>query len=339
MRKLALLLVVVLVTMTALPLAQAQEEETPPSIGDIVMEAAANPDDPQFTILLAALQVADPAFLDRLTNPDTVAATFTTVFAPTDEAFMEAFNGLGITAEDVLADPDLVTAVLSYHILPGIFSTENFAAHESALYGTFYPHTPLTISSDEEGTISVGFASIVTPDIPALNGMIHVIDSVLIPEMAAEEAMMEEPTQSIYEILQTREDFSIFLEAMELMGFQTDLSITPYTLFIPTDDVLNAFMESIGVTKEELFANTDTITPILFYHFLSGSFHGADLVTLAGEEGAVFGTQQPGTFMILTVDGDTISIDGGVATVVEPDIYATNGVIHVIDNVLLPSGE
>jgi uncharacterized surface protein with fasciclin (FAS1) repeats len=341
MRKVALLLVIALLTLTALPLAQAQEE-TPPTIGQIVMDSASNADEPQFTILLAALQAADPAFLDRVSNPDTIAATFTTVFAPTDEAFLAAFDALGVTPADVLADPDLLNSVLAYHVMPGIFTAENFAARSGALYGTFYPHFPLTITVEDDGTVKADNATVITADIAALNGIIHVIDSVLLPMMGEdmmEGEMMEEPTQSIYEILQSREDFSIFLEAMDMMGFQTDLSITPYTLFIPTDAVFNAFFESAGVTKEELLANTDTITPILFYHFLAGEFHAADIVTLAeaGEEGAVFGTQQPGTFMTLTLDGESVKIDGA-ATVVEADILATNGVIHVIDSILLPSG-
>lgn len=350
MRKYALLLMVLMLLLSAVLPATAQDEQ-PPLIGEVILERVGSTDAPEFTVFYAALQIADPAYLDRLTNPDTAAATFTTVFAPTDEAFNALMEETGMTVEVLAGNPSLVSTILAHHILPGIFTAENLASRESALFGTFVPHNALSITTDGE-TVMINDATVVEADIPAFNGTIHVVDKVLLPHAAVEAMMATEPEataepemaapeQSIYEILQTREDFSYFLELMELMGFQTDLSITHYTLFLPTNDVFDAFLEAQGITKEDLFANTDTITPIAFYHFLSGTFTSADVAEAFEVGGAdlVFGTQQPGTYMTLSVEGETITVDGGMATVVEADILATNGVIHVIDNILLPSGQ
>ncbi|MBZ0306630.1 MAG: fasciclin domain-containing protein [Anaerolineae bacterium] len=335
--KKVILLGMMLVLVAVLVFPAAAQEETPPTIGQLVSDRAASEDAPQFTILLEALKVADQRFIERLSDPDMVAATFTTVFAPTDDAFTALLEEMQMTPEDLLANPDLVNEVLAYHILPGIFAAENFAARETALYGTFVPHTALTITSDGE-TIQVNDATVVEADIPALNGMVHVIDKVLLPASLDDETalMVDEELPTIYEILQSREDFSYFLELMDMMGFQTDLMVTNYTLFLPTNDVLDAFFTQVGVTKEDLFANTDTITPVAFYHFLSGTFTAEDLMLMSEEGELVFGTQQPGTFMTITVDGETVKADA--AAVTEADIMAKNGVIHVIDTVLLPSG-
>lgn len=335
MRKLPLFLLV-LVLMTGLALPTSAQDETPPTISEIVAERAADPDNPEFTVFAEALKVADQRFVDRLSDPDIVAATFTTLFIPTDEAFTALLETMQMTPEDMLGNTQLLNEVLAYHILPGIFAAENFAASESALYGTFTPHTALTITYDGEN-VKVDNATVVEADITALNGIIHVIDQVLLPATLGMEApAMDEEPPTIYEILQSREDFSYFLELMDMMGFQTDLMVTNYTLFLPTNEVLDAFFEQVGVTKDDLFANTDTITPIAFYHFLSGTFTAEDLVLIAEEGGAVFGTQQPGTFMTVTIDGESVKVDA--ATVTEADIIAKNGVIHVIDTVLLPSG-
>lgn len=340
MRKYALLVVVLLLALTtALP--TAAQDEQPPLISEVLLERAGSTDAPEFTILLAALQVADPAFLQRVSDPEIAAATFTTVFAPTDAAFTALLAELEVTPEELLAQPELVSQVLAYHIVPGIFTAENFAARSDTLYGTFVPHTALVVTVDGEA-VKIDSSNVVEADIPAFNGIIHVVDAVLLPATLGmeEPEMTEAPEQSLYEILQSREDFSYFLELMDMMGFQTDLMVTNYTLFLPTNEVFDAFFESVGVTKEDLFANTDTITPVAFYHFLSGTFTAEDLALITEGEGqAVFGTQQPGTFMTLAPEGETFSIDGGAATVVEADLLATNGVIHVIDAILLPSGE
>lgn len=329
-----LLIIVIFLAANMLPTTLAQDGQ--PTIAEI-LQSRAQSDTPEFTLLLAALQAADPALWERLSNPEMAAATFTTVFAPTDAAFTAWLTTLGLEPETLLADTNLLTAVLSNHVMPGVFTSDNFSAEPTAYWGTFFPHAGLQFEV-VDGTLTVNGANIVEGDIPALNGAVFVIDQVLLPPMAENEGTaIEVPEETMWDILASRDDFSIFTEAIDLLGFQLDHKVTDYTFFIPTDDVVNAFLEQVGITKEEFFANTDTLTPILFYHFLAGTFDSHDLIEMQPEEGdLLFGTQQPGTFMTITVDDDIIMVDN--AKVVEPDIYTANGVIHVIDAVLLPSG-
>jgi uncharacterized surface protein with fasciclin (FAS1) repeats len=111
-----------------------------------------------------------------------------TVFAPTDAAFGAAFEALGVTAADVLADQANLTSILLYHVLPGSFSAETViavasAAPEGVKVATLLPGTTVTITV-VDGAVKVNDATVVTPDVAATNGVIHVVDGVLLPPSA-----------------------------------------------------------------------------------------------------------------------------------------------------------
>jgi len=103
----------------------------------------------------------------------------------------------------------------------------------------------------------------------------------------------------------------------------------PFTVFAPTEEAFANALEALGVTAEELLANPD-LASILTYHVVPGKVLAADVVTLAGTDVATVN----GATVAITVDGDTVKVND--ATVVQTDIEASNGVIHVIDTVLLP---
>ncbi len=118
------------------------------------------------------------------------------------------------------------------------------------------------------------------------------------------------------------------LEAAELVD--TLKGDGPFTVFAPTDEAFAAALADLGLTAEELLADTETLTSILTYHVVAGEVPAADVVTLDGQEvetvnGATIG---------ITIDGDTVMVND--ATVIQADVFASNGVIHVIDSVLLP---
>ena len=113
------------------------------------------------------------------------------------------------------------------------------------------------------------------------------------------------------------------LEAADLVG--TLKSEGPFTVFAPTDEAFAALPEG---TLDALLADIPTLTDILLYHVVPGKVMAADVV---GLESA---TTVQGSDLAITVDGDTVSI--GDATVVTTDVEASNGVIHVIDTVLIP---
>ena len=126
-------------------------------------------------------------------------------------------------------------------------------------------------------------------------------------------------------------DFTTLVAAVEAAGLvETLQGEGPYTVFAPTDEAFAAALEDLGLTAEELLADTETLTSILTYHVVEGEVPAADVVTLDGEEVPTVN----GATVTIGVDGDTVTVND--ATVIATDIFATNGVIHVIDSVLLP---
>ena len=103
----------------------------------------------------------------------------------------------------------------------------------------------------------------------------------------------------------------------------------PFTVFAPTEEAFAAALDALGLTAEELLASPD-LAGILTYHVVPGNVPAADVVTLDGQSVATVN----GAEVTIAVDGETVMVND--ATVVTTDIAASNGVIHVIDSVLLP---
>lgn len=342
MRNLRFVLAFALMALVAVVPAFGQDMADEPTIAEIVV-AATEGDAPEFTVLLAAVSAANPAFLEVLSDPEAGV----TVFAPTDAAFAALLEALGVTAEDVLADTALLDTVLAYHVVPGVFNAEAVAAADGALLGTYLANAALAVSVTDDG-VFVNESQVVSADIMASNGIVHVIDAVLVPEMGEGEMMgeMEEPTASIAETVMSAADadepqFTVLLAAV----MAADPSIAamlsdggPYTVFAPTDEAFAALLEALGVSAEELLAQTDLLNTVLAYHVVPGKFDAATVVGAAGEEGFSIATLLPGGLLnVAVVDGGVVIND--TVNVVATDIYATNGIIHVIDAVLVPEME
>lgn len=157
------------------PGAEATEEPTMEEPTGSIPEVAAAAG--TFSTLLAAAQAA--GLVDALTNGGPY-----TVFAPSDEAFAATLTELGLTAEAVLADTELLTAILTYHVVPFPFYSAEVVALSGAYMGTLLPGYAVAITVDESGNVFVDDAQVVAVDIAATNGVIHVIDSVLIPDLS-----------------------------------------------------------------------------------------------------------------------------------------------------------
>ena len=156
-------------------------------------------------------------------------------------------------------------------------------------------------------------------------------DTTEAPAEAPTETTVAEPTMDIVETATAAGDFTTLVAAVEAAGLvETLQGEGPYTVFAPTDEAFAAALEDLGLTAEELLADTETLTSILTYHVVEGEVPAADVVTLDGEEVPTVN----GATVTIGVDGDTVTVND--ATVVATDIFATNGVIHVIDSVLLP---
>ncbi len=279
----------------------SSEAPTPIAAGDpnIVDVAVASGD---FSTLVSALQAAGLVSTLQGDGPFTV-------FAPSDDAFASLPDG---ALDALLADPELLTRVLLYHVVPGRVLASEVVGLSSA---TTVNGADVTITAGG-GTVMIDDATVIATDIEATNGVIHVIDDVLFPEV-------------VFDVIQTAQDaggFGTLLAALGAAGLTDFLGGDgPFTVFAPTDD---AFAALPAHTIEALLADTDRLTDILTYHVVAGAVTSDVVVTLPSAE------TLNGASVEITVEGGSVMVDGASVTVV--DIEATNGIIHVIDAVLLP---
>jgi uncharacterized surface protein with fasciclin (FAS1) repeats len=244
-----------------------------------------------------------------------------TVFAPTNAAFAALLSELGVSKAELLGNKPLLTAVLSYHVLGQKVERDAIPLGRAIapLSGGFFKIEASGGLKMTDGRNRV--ANIVDTDIEATNGVVHVIDRVLLPA-----------DKDIVATAQSLPDFSILVEAVAAAGLvQTLQGAGPFTVFAPSNEAFAAALSELGLTKAELFANKALLTKVLTYHVVAGRVLKAE-VPLG----------QP----IATVEGQTFTINASlqitdqnnrVSTLAATDVFASNGVIHVLDRVLLPA--
>lgn len=277
---------------------------------DIVGIASGSED---FSILVAALEKAGLVEALQAEGPFTV-------FAPTNTAFEALLAGLNITAEDLLGHPQLAD-VLLYHVVPGqVMSTSLSNGMTAETLGGE------TLTVDLTDGVKINASNVTTPDILAKNGVIHVIDQVLVPD-TFQLAPATAPLPSIVDIAVGSEDFTILVAALQKAGLVEALQAEgPFTVFAPTNTAFEALLGALGITAEELLGQPQ-LADVLLYHVVSGKVMSTDLQNGMTAE---------------TLGGQAIAIDltDGVkindSKVTSADIEASNGVIHVIDSVLVP---
>ena len=299
-------------------------ETTDESAMDIVDTAVAAGN---FTTLVAAVQAA--GLVDTLKSEGPF-----TVFAPTDEAFAALPEG---TVESLLADPEgALTDILLYHVVSGKVMAADAVGLDGQMVETVGGKSfAVTLDGD---SLKIDDATVIQPDIETSNGVIHVIDSVLIP--ASDEAAVEAESDmsdmaepmDIVDTAVAAGNFTTLVAAVQAAGLVDTLkSEGPFTVFAPTDEAFAALPEG---TVESLLADPEgALTDILLYHVVSGKVMAEDAMGLDGQIVETVG----GKSFTVTLDGDSLKIDD--ATVIQPDIETSNGVIHVIDTVLIPATE
>jgi transforming growth factor-beta-induced protein len=279
----------------------------PVAPGTIAEIAAA---DGRFTTLVAAAQAA--GLVGALNSEGPL-----TVFAPTDDAFAALPEG---TVEALLADIPALTNILLYHVVAGQAMAADVVGLTSV---TTLQGQDISIKVEGGNVYLNDSVMVILTDIEAANGVIHVIDAVLLPpaaEMAAEMG-------TIAEIAVADGRFTTLVAAAQAAGLVDALNGEgPLTVFAPTDD---AFAALPAGTIEALLADIPTLQSILLYHVVAGKVMAADVVNL---ESAA--TLEGSLISISTHDGG-VFLNGNVQVIIT-DIEASNGVIHVIDAVLLP---
>jgi len=251
-----------------------------------------------FDTLVAAVKAA--GLVEALKAPGPL-----TVFAPTDEAFAKLPKG---TVESLLKPENRtkLAEILTYHVVPGQVTADQAATLPKAdtVQGTS------VLISAQDGKIRVGEATVLKADIEASNGIIHVIDAVLLPK-------------DIVGTAQAAGQFDTLLAAAEAAGLVDALKGKgPLTVFAPTDAAFAALPDG---TVEDLLRpeNRDRLATILKYHVVAGEVTLTHRPTQTLQGGAV-DIRPTGSFRV------------DEATVLLADVRATNGLVHVIDRVLLP---
>ena len=260
-----------------------------------------------FKTLVAAVQAA--GLVDTLNGTGPF-----TVFAPTDEAFAKLPAG---TLEMLLKPENKakLAAILTYHVVPGAVKAADVVKLKNA--GTVNGQR-VDIKVDG-AKVQVDGANVVTTDIACSNGVIHVIDTVILPVDG-----------NIVDVAAKNGSFNTLVAAVKAAGLVETLSGKgPFTVLAPTDA---AFAKLPAGTLEMLLKpeNKKQLVDILTYHVVPGVAAYSDAVVKMTEVPTVLGSP-----IAVKVVGGKVTLNG--ATVVIADVEATNGVIHVVDTVILPS--
>ncbi len=283
----------------------------PKSITDVVQENG------DFTILRAAL--------DRAGLTDALRSGTLTVFAPNDAAFIA--SGFPDAAAVTALPVDDVKELLEYHVLNTTVEAGDIASANAQSTATLGGQT-VYITKNATG-VYVNGIKVVTADIDASNGVIHVIDRVLDP-----------PTENLLQLVQGNPELSYLLAAATRAGEGDSAvlaaltsSAAAYTVFAPTNQ---AFIDAGFPTEASLTAaNADTLAGIILYHVVPGRVFGSDLAngsvaTAAGDSVTV------DVSIGLKVTGIGNGTDASNIPASTANTLATNGVVHIIDRVLLP---
>ena len=275
-----------------------------------IVEVAQNT--PELSILVEAVLAAGLA--------PTLSTGSLTVFAPTNSAFAALLTELGVTKEALLADKALLTAVLTYHVLGTAVARADIPAGKAItpVSGGFFKIETTGGLKVTDGRNRV--SNITATDIRASNGVVHLVDRVLLPA-----------NKDIVATASALPDFSILVEAVVAAGLASTLQREgPYTVFAPTNAAFAGLLAELNVTKDALLADTDLLTKVLTYHVVAARVLKAEV---------------PVNTAITTVQGQTLVVGTDLAItdqnmrksqIVATDVFTSNGVIHVVDKVLLP---
>ncbi len=293
---------------------------------------------PDQTIAEIATATADLSILvDALERaPDLLAAASDetadlTVFAPTNAAFASLLTTLseatGNTYDGLEDIPDYVLErVLTYHILAASKTAAELEASETTLEGSALAINASSGVIINENVNVVGDMA----DIAASNGVVHVIDAVLVPPFIAD-ALGTVLAPALFDMESRFTTLIMAVETAGLAGALTNPEAT-LTVFAPTNDAFNAYIESAGLSGAEALLAAENLGEILQYHVLGTTVASTDIA--AGS--SMVPTLLEGSSIYISNNGDEGIYLNGEAQVIAPDLSTDNGVVHAIDAMLVP---
>jgi uncharacterized surface protein with fasciclin (FAS1) repeats len=293
------------------------KEDTPavtptPTIAETVIAGT------NFTLLKAALTKAE------LVTTFQGAGTFT-VFAPTDDAF----KAVGIDQAFITANTkETLAGVLKFHVLDKKVAAAEIATADNTAVTTLNGTAYVTKNA---GGVSINGAKVTSADVPASNGVIHVIDRLILP-----------PSKDIVAFLQGNADYSLLVAAVVKAGLVSTLQGTgPFTVFAPKNSAFTAlgapYSTTAGINGLDA-TQTAALKNILLYHVVGARVFSQNLK--AGSVGTALTSKSVTIDLTNGVKVTGIAAGNTAGVVTSPvgsfNAVATNGVIHTIDKVLLP---
>ncbi|WP_462248697.1 fasciclin domain-containing protein [Ekhidna sp.] len=298
---------------------------TPPVEDPNLVEAAT---DAGLTILLDAITAVDGL------SDDLASANAITVFAPNDAAFAAALDAYGVTTLDQLVAElggiDNLETVLGFHVVGAVAFASDLAEGDQTL--TTLAGLDLTVNksgnnvtvTDANGAIS----SVVTADVSIENGVVHVIDGVLLPTLELPSVVDAS----------TGAGLTTLLDAVTAAELGTTLtSAESITVFAPTNDAFGGLLERYDAADLDELVNIiglEAVSEVLKFHIVPAVAFSHDL-----EEGNQTFTTLQGQDLTVTVDAGNVTVTdylGFSYSVSVADVAIANGVVHVIDGVVLP---
>lgn len=306
-----------------------------------IVEIAIETDD--LSLLVDALQAANAGLVETLSGDGPF-----TVFAPTNDAFVELLDILGddytsLADFDTQEELDLLVDILTYHVVPNVAALADDLSNGQQLPTVFGDNLKI---NKKDGNVHVidatdDNASVDIPDVVASNGVVHVIDKVLLPQVALD-FVASLQLKTIVEIAIETDDLSLLVEALQTANaglVETLSGDGPFTVFAPTNEAFEELLDILGddfhsLSDFDTQAERDILVKVLTYHVVVGTAAFKDDLS-NGQQIETFQGENVG----INIKNGSVRIEDATddkAKVVLPDVEASNGVVHVIDKVLLP---
>lgn len=319
------------------------DDDTPPqqsgSLADTLV--AVSEEEGEFTLFVEALE--ETAFDVTLHT----GGPFT-VFAPTDAAITAYLRAQGIAPPEFLENIELVTQVLQYHVIAGRFLSRNIVEYSGGALATTLPGTALDVTMIGD-TLYINESRVVGTDIVASNGVIFTVDSILLPPdsgIVVNESVEADDSSTGLEdngdtpqplftlnVLTEQETLEGFVQAIQSSPIATELvnASGPYTIFAPTDEGFGGALEILGISGNDLIADTDRLNTTLFYHVIPMQLTTENLQDL---DDVYIGTIAAGLAVrVNVIDGEIYINRGRIGN----DLIASNAQIYIVDFLLLDS--
>lgn len=292
-----------------------EDEEPVPTQQNILELAQGNGD---LTSLVAAVQRAG------LTSALSDANAQLTVFAPTDAAFSAFLSANGFANVDAVP-VDVLKQIILNHVVNGEAKSTDLATGYVSTLATFGTNGPaLNLYVNTTGGVTLnGTVGVTSADVDASNGVVHVVDKVI-------------ALPTVVTVATSNPNFSTLVAALTRPGLSTDfVSVLsgngPFTVFAPTNAAFSALLTELGAPNLDAVDNA-TLEAVLLYHVANGNVRSTALT-----EGMSVTSLGGGTFTIGLAGGAKITdAQGHVSNITATDVQSANGVVHVIDKVILP---